>query len=260
MLFIGLDASGRTTALYRLKLGEIVTTIPTIGFNVETVDYGDTSFTIWDVGGCDRIRPLWRHYYQSTQAVIYCVDSNDRERMTPQPGDDETSYMYKYGSARNLFMQTLDEDELKNAVVLVLANKQDLPGACSVEEVAQAMGVEGYRQRGVSIVCMGSCATSGDGLLDALDWLSSAIKAKRAHDAAFPPPPPPPPSSSSTTTNPLSDAAMPSSGTGRELTPEELAAKKMEDTMEEWLSREDDEDEVFIRKLVDATLDDWDHR
>ena len=60
----GLDAAGKTTILYKLKLGEIVTTIPTIGFNVETVEYKNISFTVWDVGGQDKIRPLWRHYFQ----------------------------------------------------------------------------------------------------------------------------------------------------------------------------------------------------
>ena len=61
ILMVGLDAAGKTTILYKLKLGEIVTTIPTIGFNVETVEYKNISFTVCDVGGQDKIRPLWRH-------------------------------------------------------------------------------------------------------------------------------------------------------------------------------------------------------
>ncbi|PWA66565.1 ADP-ribosylation factor 3 [Artemisia annua] len=70
ILMVGLDAAGKTTILYKLKLGEIVTTIPTIGFNVETVEYKN-SFTVWDVGGQDKIRPLWRHYFQNTQGLIF---------------------------------------------------------------------------------------------------------------------------------------------------------------------------------------------
>ena len=69
ILMVGLDAAGKTTILYKLKLGEVVTTIPTIGFNVETVEYKNISFTVWDVGGQDKIRPLWRHYYQNTQGT-----------------------------------------------------------------------------------------------------------------------------------------------------------------------------------------------
>ena len=81
ILMVGLDAAGKTTILYKLKLGEIVTTIPTIGFNVETVEYKNISFTVWDVGGQDKIRPLWRYYFQNTQGIIFVVDSNDRDRI-----------------------------------------------------------------------------------------------------------------------------------------------------------------------------------
>ena len=81
ILMVGLDAAGKTTILYKLKLGEVVTTIPTIGFNVEQVDYKNISFTVWDVGGQDKIRPLWRHYYQNTEGLIFVVDSNDKDRI-----------------------------------------------------------------------------------------------------------------------------------------------------------------------------------
>ena len=74
ILMVGLDNAGKTTVLYKLKLGEVVTTIPTIGFNVETVEYKNISFTVWDVGGQDKIRPLWRHYFQ-VQIVLYLGQS-----------------------------------------------------------------------------------------------------------------------------------------------------------------------------------------
>ena len=63
VLMLGLDAAGKTTILYKLKLGEVVSSVPTIGFNVETLEYKKTKFTVWDVGGQDKIRLLWRHYY-----------------------------------------------------------------------------------------------------------------------------------------------------------------------------------------------------
>ncbi|MXQ87266.1 hypothetical protein E5288_WYG007682 [Bos mutus] len=115
ILMVGLDAAGKTTILYKLKLGEIVTTIPTIGFNVETVEYKNISFTVWDVGGQDKIRPLWRHYFQNTQGLIFVVDSNDRERVN---------------EAREELTRMLAEDELRDAVLLVFVNKQGAP--CSV--------------------------------------------------------------------------------------------------------------------------------
>ena len=81
ILMMSLDAAGKTSLLYRWKLGEVVTSIPTIGFNVETIEYNNVEFTIWDVGGCDKIRPLFRHYFAGTSALVMVVDANDRERM-----------------------------------------------------------------------------------------------------------------------------------------------------------------------------------
>jgi small GTP-binding protein len=72
---LGLDAAGKTTILYKLKLNQSVTTIPTVGFNVETVTYKNVKFNVWDVGGQDKIRPLWRHYYTGTQGLVFVIDS-----------------------------------------------------------------------------------------------------------------------------------------------------------------------------------------
>merc|ERR1719413_276086 len=119
ILMVGLDAAGKTTILYKFKLGEVVTTIPTIGFNVETVEYKNLNFTVWDVGGQDRIRKLWRHYFQGTNGVIYVVDSNDRDRIE---------------DAREELTKMLNEDEMRDAVLLVLANKQDLPNSMTASE------------------------------------------------------------------------------------------------------------------------------
>ena len=73
ILMVGLDAAGKTTILYQLKMGETVKTIPTIGFNVETLDYKGLNFTVWDVGGQDKIRVLWKHYYQNTDGLIFLL-------------------------------------------------------------------------------------------------------------------------------------------------------------------------------------------
>ena len=159
ILMVGLDAAGKTTILYKLKLGEIVTTIPTIGFNVETVEYKNISFTVWDVGGQDKIRPLWRHYYQNTQGLIFVVDSNDKDRV---------------GEAHDELHRMLSEDELREAIVLVFANKQDLPNAMSVAEVTDKLGLHSLRNRKWYI--QATCATSGEGLFEGLDWLSANIE------------------------------------------------------------------------------------
>ena len=154
ILMVGLDAAGKTTILYKLKLGEIVTTIPTIGtfvdgraplivrsgqlitsplgFNVETVEYKNIQFTVWDVGGQDKIRPLWRHYFQNTQGIIFVVDSNDRDRVV---------------EAREELQRMLNEDELRDALLLVFANKQDLPNAMNAAEITDKLGLHSLRQR-----------------------------------------------------------------------------------------------------------------
>lgn len=67
---LGLDAAGKTTILYKLKLNQDVTTIPTVGFNVETVTYKNVKFNVWDVGGQDKIRPLWRHYFSGMETIL----------------------------------------------------------------------------------------------------------------------------------------------------------------------------------------------
>ena len=65
-------ASGKITILDRLSLNDIVTTIPAIGLNVKTVSVCDVvTITLWDVGGLSRIRPLWRHYYQTTEGLCF---------------------------------------------------------------------------------------------------------------------------------------------------------------------------------------------
>jgi len=165
ILMVGLDAAGKTTILYKLKLGEVVTTIPTIGFNVETVEYKNISFTVWDVGGQDKIRPLWRHYYQNTQGIIFVVDSNDRDRVDESSGAEN--------SAKDELSRMLSEDELRDAVLLVFANKQDLPNAMTVNEVTERLGLNQLRNRQWYI--QATCATTGDGLYEGLDWLSNTL-------------------------------------------------------------------------------------
>merc|ERR1711934_307582 len=158
ILMVGLDNAGKTTVLYKLKLGEVVTTIPTIGFNVETVEYKNISFTVWDVGGQTKIHPLWRHYFQNTQGLIFVVDSNDRDRI--HETKDELHKM-------------LNEDDLRDAVLLVFANKQDLPNAMNAAEITDKLGLHALKQRHWYI--QAAIATSGEGLYEGLDWLQANI-------------------------------------------------------------------------------------
>ncbi|EDW26315.1 GL24385 [Drosophila persimilis] len=158
VLMVGLDNAGKTTILYKLKLGEVITGIPTIGFNVETVEYKNITFTVWDVGGQDRIRPLWRQYFlHMTQFIIFVVDSNDRERIE---------------EARDELRRMMVEDELR--VLLIFANKEDLPNAMSAAEVADKLGLHSLTNRNCHV--QSTCATNGDGLYEGLEWLSNQLK------------------------------------------------------------------------------------
>jgi len=161
ILMLGLDAAGKTTILYKLKLNQSVTTIPTVGFNVETVTYKNVKFNVWDVGGQDKIRPLWRHYYTGTQGLIFVVDSNDRERI------DE---------AKQELHRIINDREMRDALLLVFANKQDLPQAMSPAEITDKLALHRLRDRNWFV--QPSCATTGDGLLDGLTWLNQNVKSK----------------------------------------------------------------------------------
>jgi ADP-ribosylation factor protein 1 len=130
-----------------------------IGFNVETVQYKNISFTVWDVGGQHKIRPLWRHYYTNTEGIIFVVDSNDRERIE---------------EAAEELQNLLREDELRDAALLVFSNKQDLPSAMSVAEVTERLGLHNIRSR--PWFNQSTCATSGDGLYEGLEWLANTLK------------------------------------------------------------------------------------
>ncbi|CAI5531549.1 unnamed protein product [Closterium sp. Naga37s-1] len=106
-------------------------------------------------GGLDNSKPYWRCYYPNTQAVIYVVDSTDVDRI---------------GTSKEEFHAILDEEELKEAVVLVYANKQDLPGAMSEVQVSDALGLHKIKSRPWAIYK--TSAVKGDGLFEGLDWLT----------------------------------------------------------------------------------------
>ncbi|KAG8736814.1 hypothetical protein FRC12_017432 [Ceratobasidium sp. 428] len=171
VLLAGLDAAGKTTFLYRLFLGEIVTTVPTIGFNVETIQAPTSGtrtpldLTCWDVGGCDKIRPLIHHYSQNTDVLVWVLDSNDRGRWSEVV--DELRWM----------LYTLDKDRAVGSPVpcLILANKQDLPGAMGLDEVRMKLAFTGVRP---SCAIFATSLTSNDYLktvTPAMNWLHDVL-------------------------------------------------------------------------------------
>ncbi|CAI0467616.1 unnamed protein product [Linum tenue] len=133
-----------------------------LGFHASVIGYAlseclISSFVLFIL----KIRPLWRHYFQNTQGLIFVVDSNDRDRVV---------------EARDELHRMLNEDELRDAVLLVFANKQDLPNAMNAAEITDKLGLHSLRQRHWYI--QSTCATSGEGLYEGLDWLSNNIASK----------------------------------------------------------------------------------
>ncbi|XP_028248616.1 ADP-ribosylation factor-like isoform X1 [Glycine soja] len=163
VVMLGLDAAGKTTILYKFHIGEVLSTVPTIGFNVEKVQYKNVIFTVWDVGGQEKLRPLWRHYFDNTDGLIYVVDSLDRERI---------------GKAKQEFQTIINDPFMLNSVILVFANKQDLRGAMTPMEVCEGLGLFDLKNRKWHI--QGTCALKGDGLYEGLDWLASTLKERKA--------------------------------------------------------------------------------
>ncbi|XP_023278034.1 E3 ubiquitin-protein ligase TRIM23 isoform X1 [Seriola lalandi dorsalis] len=165
---LGLDGAGKTTILFKLKQDEFMQPIPTIGFNVETVEYKNLKFTIWDVGGKHKLRPLWKHYYLNTQAVVFVIDSCHRDRLM---------------EAHSELAKLLTEKELRDALLLIFANKQDVPGVVSVEEMTELLSLHKLCC-GRSWHIQGCDARSGMGLHEGLDWLSRQLVAAGVLDVA----------------------------------------------------------------------------
>eukprot|EP00658_Telonema_sp_P-2_P083147 TRINITY_DN892_c0_g1_i1.p1 TRINITY_DN892_c0_g1~~TRINITY_DN892_c0_g1_i1.p1 ORF type:complete len:181 (+),score=31.34 TRINITY_DN892_c0_g1_i1:206-748(+) len=161
ILILGLDNAGKTTILYKFQVpgGNPVQTVPTVGFNMETVQHKNVELQVWDLGGQTSIRPYWRCYYLNTSGIVYVVDSTDRERMA---------------ISKQSFDLMKDEEELVNVPIAVLANKQDMPGAMAPEEVATALGLPEVMDRPWAI--FKTSATRDEGVQEALEWLAGAIQ------------------------------------------------------------------------------------
>eukprot|EP00803_Ostreobium_quekettii_P010698 evm.model.scf_813.1 EVM.evm.TU.scf_813.1 scf_813:5259-7070(-) len=162
LVMVGLDNAGKTTTLYKLLLGEVVVSQPTVGSNVEQIPYKNLTFEIWDLGGQANLRASWAAYLRSTDAVVMVVDSTDRARI---------------GITKAELFALLVNQDIVNVPVLVLANKQDLKDAMDMAELSQALALHTIKQHDWHI--QPSCALTGEGLLDGLGWIAQKLKNKQ---------------------------------------------------------------------------------
>ncbi|GAB6020670.1 ADP-ribosylation factor-like protein 2 [Chamberlinius hualienensis] len=157
----GLDNAGKTTILKKFNGEDIHTISPTLGFNIKTLEYKGFLLNIWDVGGQKSLRSYWRNYFESTDGLIWVVDSADKRRLQDCKIE-----------LHNLLL----EERLAGATLLVLANKQDLSGALNDEQIRELLELNNIKTHHWRIV---NCsAITGENLLQAIDWLLKDIAAR----------------------------------------------------------------------------------
>lgn len=161
VLILGLDNAGKTTLLKKFNGEDTSTISPTLGFNIKTLDHRGFRMNMWDVGGQKSLRTYWRNYFESTDAVVWVVDSADKRRL--QDCHDELHSL-------------IGEEKLLGATLLVFANKQDLPGALPPEEIKEALELSTVNNLHWWIVPCS--AFTGDNLLSGIDWMLDDISAR----------------------------------------------------------------------------------
>ena len=163
VLVVGLDNAGKTTILRKFAGEDINSIAPTLGFNIKTLEYRGYKLDILDIGGQKSIRPYWRTQFSETECLIWVVDSADKRRLQ---------------TCREELHDLLKQEKLAGATLLVFANKQDLKGAMSSEEIAQFLdlGSEAFASRHWNIhPCS---AVTGAGLVEGVDWAVQDIASR----------------------------------------------------------------------------------
>jgi len=158
LLVLGLDNSGKTTIIKKLSDEDIQSIMPTQGFNIKSLIHDGFKLNVWDIGGQKSIRPYWRNYYDSTDALIYVIDSADTRRL------EETGIE---------LAQLLEDEKLDNVPVLILANKQDLDSAADSSEIASELNLDSIKSRNWHI--QACSAKNGTGLQEGMEWIVEQV-------------------------------------------------------------------------------------
>ena len=154
---VGLDSAGKTTMLYFLRFEKSVETLPTIGVNVEVLKRQNVNLSIFDLGGQLHFRNLWGTLMRGSSAIIFVLDSSDRERLE---------------EAKTELWKVLIDPNYPDAPLLVVANKQDKEGAMSIEEIIRSCGLDDPGKLGTrSWHIQPTVATTGQGVEEAIRWI-----------------------------------------------------------------------------------------
>ncbi|XP_069504720.1 ADP-ribosylation factor-like protein 4A [Ambystoma mexicanum] len=168
IVILGLDCAGKSTVLYRLQFNEFVNTVPTKGFNAEKIKVRlgkskGVTFHFWDVGGQEKLRPLWKSYTRCTDGIVFVVDSVDTERM-----EEAKTELYKI----------IKISENQGVPVLIAANKQDLRHSLSLSEMEKLLALRDLSSS-TPWHLQPTCAIIGDGLEEGLEKLHDMIIKRR---------------------------------------------------------------------------------
>lgn len=161
ILMLGLDNAGKTTILKKFNGEDISTISPTLGFNIKTLEHGGFKLNIWDVGGQRSLRSYWKNYFESTDGLIWVVDSADKRRLE---------------DCQKELAALLLEERLSGATLIVFANKQDLPGALTEKEIREALDLDNIKSH--HWIILGCSAVTGENLLKGVDWLIADIASR----------------------------------------------------------------------------------
>ncbi|EAX99891.1 small GTP-binding protein, putative [Trichomonas vaginalis G3] len=162
ILILGIGSAGKTTILFRLKTGQVQSTQPTVGFVAENIEIGGKEYLFWDLGGQDKMRPLWKHYFEGSSGVIFVVDSADTSN---------------FQTAKEEIHEVAHAAQLRKVPIAVFANKQDIEGAANAERIASILELPLIGKDRCEI--FETSALTGQGLDDGMKWLSAAIETSR---------------------------------------------------------------------------------
>ncbi|KKF97423.1 ADP-ribosylation factor-like protein 2 [Ceratocystis platani] len=159
ILMLGLDNAGKTTIVKRIMGEDVNTVSPTLGFIIKTIDYNGYKLNIWDVGGQKTLRSYWRNYFEKTDALIWVVDATDKLRI---------------GDCKEELHMLLEEERLSGASLLVFANKTDVNGCMTGEEIINGLELDAIRTHQWHIL---QCsAMTGVNLKEGLSWVVEDAK------------------------------------------------------------------------------------
>ena len=164
LLILGLDNAGKTTILKQFSGEDIDKIEPTLGFNIKSLEHRSFKLNVWDVGGQRTIRAYWRNYFEQTDGLIWVVDSSDRARLE---------------TCRDELFSLLGQEKLAGASLLIFANKQDIAGALSSDEIAEVLQLKTnpiFSKRHWSI--FGCSAVTGNGLVNGIDWMTDDVASR----------------------------------------------------------------------------------